>query len=137
MALDAATVAKLAEYLEKARSAYERMLQEESGGAWRNVNVAVFFNNEIADFDAAERQAQKALAIMDLPMARYHLAAARYQRLLVRSKDLARDELQAQVTTIGAETGVALAQAIAFESFSALIRSRLQGLADVVARKSS
>lgn len=115
-------------YLMRARLAYQSMVDLDPKGAWRLVNFAIFLNGPIADFDAAEKYAQKALAVMEFPMARYHLAAARYQKLQTRVSSLDAASLQAAIAQISASTQVSLEQAISFRSFSTVIVSRLSDL---------
>jgi tetratricopeptide (TPR) repeat protein len=109
----------------KARQAYEQMLAIESSGAWRNVNFAIFLNGFAADFNAAERYASIALREMEFPMARYHLAAARYQRLWMRSGISRRADLAASIEEVAASTRVTLEDAIAFSGFSSVVVERL------------
>jgi tetratricopeptide (TPR) repeat protein len=112
----------------KARVAYESMLSLDPGGAWRNVNFAIFLNDHAADFDAAERYAQKALGLMEFPMARYHLAAARYQKLGANASSMRCPELATAAKQVAESTRVSLADAIAFSSFSSVVRGRLKEL---------
>jgi len=112
--------------LVQARAAYEQMLELDPNGAWKVVNFAIFLNDDVADFEAAERHAQRALGIMEFPMARYHLAAARYQKLLASMGSMDDPALRNAVERISSSTSVSLDDAIAFSSFSTLIRSRLQ-----------
>lgn len=112
----------------KARRAYEQMLVQVPTGAWRNVNFAVFLNGFAADFKAAERYATIALGEMEFPMARYHLAAARYQELWRTSEAGSRTELAASITEVAKLTRVSLDQAISFRSFSSVVVGRLQQL---------
>lgn len=110
--------------LPKARAAFESMLKLDPDGARDNVNYAVFLNSEAVDFDAAERYAQKALSIMDFPMARYHLAIARYQKLSLR--DLRASELRAAIRQVHESTGISLEDAVEFVSPCVGMRARLQ-----------
>lgn len=114
------------DHIAKARSAYESSLKYDADGPWRNVNFAIFLNDYAADFETAEIYAQKALKIMEFPMARYHLAAARYQKLAVAN--MQRLELATAVGEVASGTGVSLDDAIAFRSFSPVIRERLQSV---------
>jgi hypothetical protein len=109
----------------KARAAYENMLSLAPDGAWKNVNFAIFLNDHAADFETAERYAQKALGLMEFPMARYHLAAARYQKLGANAVNIQRPALAKAVTEVATSTSVSLADAIAFPSFSSVVRGRL------------
>lgn len=115
-------------YLKMARYSYQRMVDLDPKGAWRLVNFAIFLNGLVADFDAAELYAQKALAVIEFPMARYHLAAARYQKLQSRSAELDAASLQSSIAQIEASTRVSLTQALSFRSFSPVIVSRLSDL---------
>jgi len=121
-------------YLQRARMAYQSMVDLDDQGAWRVVNFAIFLNGYIGDFAAAEAYASKALDIMEFPMARYHLAAARYQKLHARSTAMNSASLQAEVERIAESTGVTLEQAIAFRSFHPVIVSRLADLRDRAAQ---
>lgn len=115
-------------FLSSARNAYQHMVDLDPQGAWKLVNLAIFLNGYVADFDAAELYAQKALAVMEFPMARYHLAAARYQKLASKVSDLDAMSLQTEIARIAAATQVSLEQAIAFRGFSTVIVSRLSDL---------
>jgi tetratricopeptide (TPR) repeat protein len=115
-------------YLKMARYSYQSMVDLDPKGAWKLVNFAIFLNGIVADFEAAEVYAQKALSVMEFPMARYHLAAARYQRLQLRAAEMDRDVLQASIAQVAASTRVSLSQAISFRSFSPVIVSRLSDL---------
>jgi len=117
--------ANRAEYVAKARAAYETMLKYEPGGAWRNVNFAIFLNDYAHDFDAAELYATKALGMMEFPMARYHLAAARYQKLAATSSGMSPSEIRNAAKSIAESTRVSLQQAIAFDAFSQRLVGRL------------
>lgn len=112
-------------YTAKARAAYESMLTLSPGGAWKNVNFAIFLNDHAADFDGAEQYAQKALSLMEFPMARYHLAAARYQKLAENASGMQSPALVKASDEVAASTGISLPDAIAFESFSSIVRGRL------------
>lgn len=96
----------------KARRAYEKMLEIDPDGAWKNVNFAIFLNNEAGDFIAAERYAQRALNIMEFPMARYHLAFARYQKLLAPMASMDNKALRDAVGQVFATTGVSFEDAL-------------------------
>jgi hypothetical protein len=109
----------------KARAAYESMLSLAPDGAWKNVNFAIFLNDYAADFETAERYAQKALGLMEFPMARYHLAAARYQKLGANAVNMQRPAIAKAATQVARSTGVSLADAIAFPSYSTVVRGRL------------
>jgi hypothetical protein len=65
---------------------------------------------------------------MDFPMARYQLAAARYQMLAAKAMPEQGPELAKTVDEIAESTGVSLSDAIAFNSFSSVVRGRLMGL---------
>lgn len=109
----------------KARNAYEAMLKLEPRGAWRNVNFAIFLNDHAADFDAAEFYSDKALEEMEFPMARYHLAASRYQKIWARSSQMSAKEIREALKQIGDSTKITLSEAISFPSFSSVVRERL------------
>lgn len=115
-------------YLQRARSAYQRMVDLDDQGAWRLVNFAIFLNGYIGDFAAAEVYARKSLGVMEFPMARYHLAAAQYQGLQARASEMSAVSLQAEIEQIARSTRVTLEQAIAFRSFHPVIVSRLADL---------
>lgn len=115
-------------HLVKARAAYESMVAINPESAWGNVNFAGFLNDLTGDFGSAERYAQKALSIMDFPMARYHLAAARYQKLGENASPAQGPALAKAANEIAASTGVSLTDAIAFKPFSSVLRRRLQDL---------
>lgn len=112
----------------KAKKAYEHMVELDPNGVWKTVNFAIFLNDMVADFDGAERYAQKALTLMEFPMARYHLAAARYQRLHATGTSLNAEALQSSIAKIELSSQVSLNQAIAFRSFSGVVRARLTDL---------
>jgi hypothetical protein len=115
-------------YLKMTRYSYQRMVDLDPNGAWKLVNFAIFLNGIVADFNAAELYAQKALSVMEFPMARYHLAAARYQKLQLKAAEMDGASLQASIAQIAASTRVSLPQAISFRSFSPVIVSRLSEL---------
>lgn len=117
-----------AEFTAKAKAAFEGSLSHEPNGAWRNVNYAIFLNEFASDFDAAEKYAQKALGMMEFPMARYHLAAARYQKLAGTSPTMSSAALREAVKGVEDSTGIPLKEAIAFRSFSPVIVDRLSKL---------
>jgi hypothetical protein len=119
---------KRTEFTAKAKAAFEGSLSQEPNGAWRNVNYAIFLNEYASDFEAAERYAQKALGMMEFPMARYHLAAARYQKLSVASPAMSSAALGEATKAVAESTGITLADAIAFRAFSAVIVDRLSKL---------
>ena len=122
----------------KARESYERMLSLTPNGAWSNVNYAIFLNDYPADFEMAERYAQRALEVMEFPMARYHLAAARYQKIWASSSAIPRTAQADAARHVAMATGVSLENAIAFSSFSAVVRGRLQEFhAQLVQRRSN
>ena len=112
----------------KARQSYERMLSLEPDGAWRNINFAIFLNGYAADFAEAERYAQVALGMMEFPMARYHLAAARYQTIWADSTGMSRTAMASAAKQVATSTGVTLSQAMLFRPFSAVVRGRLEQL---------
>jgi tetratricopeptide (TPR) repeat protein len=112
--------------LPKARTAFESMLKLDPDGAWGNVNYAVFLNSEAVDFGAAERYAQKALSIMDFPMARYHLAIARYQKLSLG--DLRASELREAIRQVHESTGISLEDAVEFVGPCLGMKARLQSV---------
>lgn len=117
-----------ARYVAKARAAYESMLKHEPGGAWRNVNFAIFLNEYAGDFDAAELYAAKALSMMEFPMARYQLAAARYQKLAEASSGMSAGDIRNAAKSVAESTKISLQQAIAFDSFSRRLVGRLSVL---------
>ena len=127
--------ANRAEYVAKARAAYEEMLKYEPGGAWRNVNFAIFLNEYASDFDAAEHYATKALGMMEFPMARYHLAAARYQKLAATSSSMSSPEVRNAAKKIAESTKVSLQEAIAFDAFSQRLVGRLSLLQQRIAAR--
>ena len=112
--------------LPKVRTAFESMLKLDPNSAYSNVNYAVFLNAEAVDFGAAESYAQKALSIMEFPMARYHLAIARYQNLYLG--DLRASELRAAIKQVHESTGISLEEAVEFVSQCAGMRARLQSV---------
>ena len=112
--------------LGKARGAYEKMLELDPDGAWKNVNFAIFLNDDAEDFVAAERYAQKALSVMEFPMARYHLAIARYQKILGSMDKMDNGSLKDAIGQVHASTGVSLTDAIRFSNPWPEIRTRLQ-----------
>ena len=112
--------------LGKARDAFESSLELHPGGAWGNVNYAVFHNAEGVDFAVAERYAQKALSIMEFPMARHHLAIARYQQL--SRGTLRASELRDAIRQIEQSTGVSLEDAVQFAGGCVGMRGRLQSV---------
>lgn len=114
--------------LSKARAAYERMLELDPNGAWKNVNFAIFLNGDVGDFEAAERYAQKALGIMEFPMARYHLAIARYQKLSAPKQAMDDRAFHQEVQKIAESTGISLEKALDFVGCCAPMSDRLQAV---------
>ena len=112
----------------KAREAHERTIELDPLGAWKNVNFAVFLNEYVADYDGAERYAERALEIMEFPMARYHLAAARYQKVWASPPSVGAEALESAIAEVASSTEVSLEEAIAFRSFSTRMRRRLEQL---------
>ena len=110
----------------KARAAYQQGVDVNPDSAWGNVNFAIFLNEQ-GDFDAAEKYALKALAISEFPMARYHLAAARFQRVWSTKEGKERGVLQKAVDDVAESSGVSLDGAMSF-SFSSSIMWRLNDL---------
>jgi tetratricopeptide (TPR) repeat protein len=117
-----------AAYVAKARDAYQNSVDLDPQGAWKLVNFANFLNNQAADFDAAERYAERALKIMDFPMARFHLASARYQKVGARASSMNKTALRAAVADVEKSTGISLREAIDFCDGCPGIRSRLKTL---------
>jgi tetratricopeptide (TPR) repeat protein len=115
-------------YLMRARLAYQSMVDLDPKGAWKLANFAIFLNGYVADYDAAETYAEKALSVMEWPVARYHLAAARYQELLSRASTMDAASLQAAVAQVAASSRVSLEEAMSFRGFSPVIVSRLTDL---------
>lgn len=115
-------------YLSVARDAFQHMVDLNSTGAWTLVNFAIFLNGYTSDFDAAEKYAERALAVMEFPMARFHLAAARYQKLHARGAELDWASARTAIAEIEASTHVSLEDAIDFDSFVPRIRSNLSDL---------
>lgn len=115
-------------HIARGRAAYEKALSLEATSPWRTVNFAIFLNDYAADFDGAERFALKALSIMEFPMARYHLAAARYQKIGLRVGTMSPKELGSAVQQVAASTKVTLADAVAFQSFTGVVSDRLMAI---------
>ncbi|MFY9317027.1 MAG: tetratricopeptide repeat protein [Burkholderiales bacterium] len=115
----------------RARTAYEKMLELDPDGAWKNVNYAIFLNNDAGDFNAAEKYAQKALSIMEFPMARYHLAIARYQKLVPGMNAMDERALRQAIAQVHESTGVSFEDALKFarsyQTYSG-IQARLQSI---------
>lgn len=112
-------------YVLKAKDAYQHMVDLDPNGAWKNVNFAIFLNDYIADFINAEKYAEKALSLMEFPMARYHLAAAKYQQLGADLSKLGKNESIKKAQEISTTTNISLNQAVGFSSFSSLVQERL------------
>ena len=110
----------------KARTAYEKMLELHPDGAWQTVNLAIFLNDDAADFDAAERYAARALRMMEFPMARYHLAIARYQKLLSAMSGMDAKGYRQTVAQVQQSTGISLEDALEFARTYPQIHERLQ-----------
>jgi tetratricopeptide (TPR) repeat protein len=127
-----------ASLVSKARGAHEKGLELDPNSAWRNVNFAIFLNNQAGDYVAAERHAAKALRIMDFPMARFHLAIARYQKLVDQMGSMDKSKLETAAANISAATGITLDDALEFCGTCVGIAGRLQRLrARLAAGKSS
>lgn len=117
-------------YISKANDAFKHMLAIGPHSAWGVVNYAIFLNDAGMDYVAAERYAKEALSIMPFPMARYHLAIARYQQLLAGLAAMDDGELKLKVDAIEASTGISLNDAIDFDGNSTRIFERMQPLRD-------
>ncbi len=116
-----------ADWLAKAKAAFDQMLALDPGSLAKTMNYAVFLNDEGADYGAAEAVASKALAIKDIPMAHHHVAIARYQQLLA-GEGADQDALRAKIAAIGKDSGITLDQAIALPDISTAIQLRLLSL---------
>jgi tetratricopeptide (TPR) repeat protein len=123
-----------AAYIAKARDAYQKGVDLDPQGPWRTVNFAVFLNNEAGDFDAAATYAARALKIMDFPMARYHLAAARYQKLSLTAEKTDKASLGRSVAEIHQATSMSLQQTLDFCTGCSGIRGRLETLKAALAK---
>ena len=108
-----------------ATSAFQSSINLDPHDARRLVNFAAFLNEYPADFAAAEKYAIKALAEQESPLARYHLAAARYQALQAKGAEIDEQSLRESITEIEASTGVSLDQAVQFGGFLEVIHVRL------------
>lgn len=113
------------ELIPKARGAYEKMIELDPDGAWKNVNFAIFLNHQAGDFDAAEHYAARALSIMEFRMARNHLAIARYQKIGASMAGLDEATLRARLDAVHASTGISFQQAVEFGRSYTGIRGRL------------
>lgn len=58
-------------------------------------------------------------------MARYHLAAARYQKLGSNAATMSQPELLAAIKQVDELTHISLTDAIGFRSFSSVVQNRL------------
>lgn len=112
----------------RARQAHADGVALDPLGPWRLVNFAIFLNTLGDDPVTAEAVARKALDQMEFPMARYHLAAARFLQLLRAPEGSPAPLLADAVRGIENETGVGLSQAIAFQGFSSDLELRLRAL---------
>jgi len=113
-----------ATFIAKARTAFEKSIELDPG-PWKTVNYANFLNSDVGDFEAAERYAQKALSIMNFPMARYHLAIARYQQLRAPMAGMDKDTLNAKLGEVQRSTGISLKQALDFCTGCGAMHARL------------
>ncbi|MES2826287.1 MAG: hypothetical protein V4732_22020 [Pseudomonadota bacterium] len=111
-----------------ARTAYEQNLKFSPDSAWGNVNFSIFLNGFEADFDNAERYAKRALDLMEFKMARYHLAAAQYQKIWRNMSQLSDSAINDEITKVALSTNISLTSAIEFETLGTLIRVRLSDL---------
>jgi hypothetical protein len=107
------------------RTYYQSATQLDPGNARRLVTVAAFLNEYVADFAAAESYAAKSLAVEESELARYHLAAARYQALQAKNSETDAESLRASIAEIGASTGVSLDEAVEFWGFHDVTTVRL------------
>jgi hypothetical protein len=115
-------------HLTMAKVAYRSSIDLRPNDAGRLIVFAAFLNEYPADFTAAESYAIKALAIQESPMARYHLAAARYQALQARASVIDARALQESITEIGTSTGILLDEAVDYPGFRDVISVRLTRL---------
>jgi tetratricopeptide (TPR) repeat protein len=115
-------------HLTMAKVAYRSSIDLGPNDAWRLINFAVFLNEYPADFAGAESYAVKALAIQESPMARYHLAAARYQALQAKAAAIDAQALRESIAEIGASTAISLDEAVDYPGFRDVINVRLTRL---------
>jgi tetratricopeptide (TPR) repeat protein len=117
-----------ASYVAKARDAFQKSVDLDPQAPAKTVNYAIFLNNEAADFDAAALYAERALKIVEFPMARYHLAAARYQKLSTTAGNLDKAALRAALEEVLRATGMSLQETLRFCQGCSGIRARLETL---------
>lgn len=67
-------------------------------------------------------------AMRQTVMTRYHLAAARYQKLGATASKMKLSALTLATEQVAESTDISLTEAIAFSSFSAIVRGRLEEL---------
>lgn len=93
---------------------FQSMVAEGSANPWNYVNFAIFLNTEIGDYAEAERWAGRALDLLDFPMARNHLALAKYLQFASRKNPPSAADWADEAGRIEQETGVSLASAVQF-----------------------
>ncbi len=118
----------------QARAAYEAMARLDPQAPWKLSNFAGFLNNEGEDFDAAERYAQRALAVRDFGMAWEQLALARYQKLSRSASIMTGPALAAAVTSIERATGISLQGAMDSGPAGGSAQRRLMPLMNRISR---
>jgi len=111
-----------------ARSAYQKSINLDPSDVWRLVNFSAFLNDLPADYAAAEKYATKALEMEEIPLARYHFAAARYQAVQDNGNALDLPSLREAIAQVEAATGVSLDEAVQFGGFREVIHVRLSRL---------
>jgi tetratricopeptide (TPR) repeat protein len=114
--------------LQMAQASFYMAVQLDSKDPWRQIVMATFLNEHMADFAGAEKYAKTALELEDLPPAHYQLAAARYQALQARAAGMDAESLRTEIASIGAATGLALDDLVASGGFRDVVQVRLMRL---------
>jgi tetratricopeptide (TPR) repeat protein len=115
-------------HLLMAWSEYKSSVDLDPKNARRLVNFAAFLNEYFAKFADAKGYAFRSLKVQESQLARYHLAAARYQELQAKADGIDAQSLRESIAKIHASTKVSLDQAVLFTGFRDVIVARLTRL---------
>jgi hypothetical protein len=111
-----------------AKASFYMAIRLDPKDPWRQVVMATFLNELMADFAGAEKYAKQALELEDLPPAHYQIAAARYQALQAKAEGMDAESLRKAIADIGDATGLALDDLVASGAFRDVVQVRLMRL---------
>lgn len=114
--------------LQLAQASFFMSISLDPKDPWRQIVMATYLNEHMADFAGAEKYATKALELEDLAPAHHQLAAARYQALQAKSAGMDAESLRAAIADIAATTGLALDELVTNGGFRDVVQVRLMRL---------